>query len=267
MNLTELKPERLVVNQERGEENLRIGDTIAAIVESYDSKNKKVVVRISEFVHGFIQLQKFTYPTVDVEKDGEDLALKSVRGHICKKITAKVIDVLDDRTVELDRSVLMEESMEILRNNIGSIVAATVEAVCSYGIFVDIGGGVRTLIRTSECSKVKYDSIKDFFGIGQLLPKVKILEFDHKTQFFKASIRQAYDEENLIVGSVEKLRICGNGNESLDGGYFVEYNPNTSAGIMDVGAYGMNLKNGEYVWAYIRKFKEKGFRASFISRV
>lgn len=257
-----LKPARLFKMQEMEEGTIRIGDVIPAIVERVDCNKGRAYVRISSIVDGFIRLENFSYPSKYAEGSTAMHELgKDVTGYIYKKIIGKVIDIHEDGLVELDRRQVLQDATEALANNLGAIVEATVESVCKYGIFADIGNGVRTLIHVIECSKCRYDPIEKFFTIGQKLPKVKILDFDPESKFFKASIKQAYERQELTAGSVERVRVCS----FLAGGAYVEFDPATT-GIMDISPEEFwEIEIGSYVWTRIKKNKPQGFKAVFAS--
>lgn len=257
-----LKPARLFKKQGLEADSIRIGDVIPAIVKSVDSNKGNAYVCISDDLSGFIRLENFSYPP---KHDNMDMATnevgKDVTGHIFKRIIGKVIGIHENGLVELDRRQVLEEAINNLANNIGEIVNATVEEICPYGIFADIGNGVRTLIHVTECSNSRYVPIENFFAIGDEIRKVKILEFDSERKFFRTSIKQAYERSMFEPRSVVKVRVCG----FIDGGAFVEFDPATT-GIMDLyQSERERIETGDFVWCRIKKETKKGFKAHFIS--
>ncbi len=257
-----LKPERFYEMQEE----VRIGNLIPGIVERYDYEERRVYVRITPDIMGFIQLDNFKYPPIITEDSmPQDLFPKEVKGYSQKKVIGRVIGIHEGGIVELDRRQILEDATSTIANNlVGTIVTATVEAIISYGIFVDIGNGVLSLIHDKECSKTKYYRMRNFFTVGQTIPKVKILGFDSKTKFFQTSIKQAYERNDPVPGSIVRVRVCTAG--CLTGGRFVEFDPATT-GIMDISPdEDSGLETGDYVWVSIKKIKPKGFCSKFIRK-
>lgn len=252
----EIKPESLYQLKNFGEQ-IRVGDIIPAIYDYYDPISKKVYVHITPLDSGFIRLDNFTCQWEDHSNDDFPSFLK---GHFKKKVIGRVIAIHSDGSIELDRRQIVKDTMDIFRNDIGRIVNATVEDIRPYGIFADIGNGVRSLIHVTECSKLRYFNLDNFFTVGQLLEKVKIISINPENMFLKSSIKQAYHKEPVRTMTVERVRVI----DHVEGGKFVEINPMTT-GIMDIDSSQQSeLKQGSYAFAFIRKFNKKGFRSSFV---
>lgn len=262
--IMDLKPARLYEMQELEAESIRIGDLIPAIVRSADAHKQMAYVSISKNVDGFIRLENFSYPSKhDDISTSKNKVGKDVTGYISKEVIGKVIDIHEDGLIELDRRQVLEYATNTLANNVGGIVTATVETINPYGIFVDIGNGVHTLIHVTECSTRRYDHIEKFFTIEEVLPKVKILSFDPESKLFRASIKQAYERHEFQKESVARVKVCG----FLDGGAFVEFNPATT-GIMDIfPSERQKIEEGSYVLCRIKKNASKGFKAYFVSLI
>ncbi len=256
-----IRPERLYSMTElENKDDLRIGDVIAVILDYYDSESNRLSVTISPQLHGFIQFDNFFYPPLSLTDNAEYHNLpKEVNSTFSKKITAQIVAFHEDGSIELDRRIVMQSAYEKLVNSIGSIVEATVENIHNSGIFVDIGNGVRSLIREKECSSAKYSPFSDFFRIGQIIPKVKILSFDSQTNRFNLSIKRAYERQVLKPYTSERVKVLG----TIPGGRFVEIDPG-NVGIMDVDENTPMLEQGSYVWVCIRKITPKGFRCDFV---
>lgn len=256
-NVMTVKPVRLYKPRNLSFADIKEGDIIPAYATSLDFNEGIIKCNISFNVpNAFIAKENFSFPELPRNFDEENIP-GAIKGLIGKMIVAKVIRKFDDGTIELDRKIVMKDTVEYLSNNIGNTVLATVESIYSYGAFIDLGNGVISLKHISEFSKCKYYDLENLVRVGEQI-KVKLMSFDKDTSRFTVSRKEAYQTQLLTLGSFQRVRVF----EEVPGGAYVEFDPAT-IGIMDVPYY---VKYGEYAMCYIKRNTEKGFKANFISR-
>lgn len=228
-----------------------------------------VVAKVVSYYNGIIKLKVGQMDAVmDLEDinsyDDEAKNSKFVVAQIGKRMLCRIRNKKDN-TLYLERRSVVDETIDYLRENIGSIVPATVEAIEPYGIFVDIGNGVNSLIRVKEVSKSRHYDLSKILEKGEST-NVMILDFDPETSYFEVSRKQAYQMLSLEAGMITEV-ICSHPIED-ETGIFVECDPGHS-GIMDVpekmSAY--DFKDGTKVQAIITKVLDIRFRCDFIGFV
>ena len=237
----------------------KIGDIVPITFVEYDFFTEKISCWLEGYKHQCF-IRDINYYLPEMEKNIDDPLTPVLRRlNINKKIVAKVINIEDDGTLELSRTEVMKEAFEFLKNNVGNDVEATVETIKSYGAFIDIGYGLTSLLKIQDFSRCRYDNLYSHIKVGDVLPKVRILDFDPQTSHFTVSQKDAYHKVQLIPGTIQLVKV----GEKLDSsGYFVEYNPSTT-GIMDT-PNDMYIPEGTYAYVYIKRLRSKGFCSRFL---
>lgn len=228
-----------------------------------------VVAKVISFYNDTIQLQVNNMDAVmdleDINSYDDDLKnAKFAVSQIGKNILARVRNKKDN-TLYLERRSVVDETIDYLRENIGEVVPATVEAIEPYGVFVDIGNGVNSLIRVREVSKSRHYDLTKIIEKGENT-RVKLLDFDPITSYFTISRKQAFENPKIEEGMLTEV-ICSHPIED-ETGIFVECDPGNS-GIMDIpeNMSKYDFEDGTKVQAIITKVLDIGFRCDFIGFV
>jgi small subunit ribosomal protein S1 len=123
---------------------------------------------------------------------------------------------IEGRNVVLSRAALVREEQEVERKEIlsklneGDTLLVSVVKIESFGVFVDIGGGLNALVPNSELSWSRQESARSICAVGDKL-SVKIIRIE--TQGDKpriaASVKQVEgDPWDLSVDRYETGMIC-----------------------------------------------------------
>lgn len=257
-----VKPARLYGQGDLSFDQIKVGNVIPVTVTGYDWEKREVQCNILPEMKAFISERNFDFPEIIVNFVDKDCIPKAIKSHINKQIIAKVIKKHDDGVIELDRRAVVKDTVEYLSSSIGDTVLATIEHIYDYGLFIDLGNGVQSLLHISEISKCRCSNLNKLFRIGEEV-EVKLLSFDRDTSKFKVSRIKAYERKWLKPGSIQQVKVFSN----VKGGAFVEFDPATT-GIMNVPVeLKLHVKCGEYVMCWIKSNKGKGFRANFLAEV
>lgn len=252
-----IKPESLYIRENLKAKDIKEGDIIPITVTEFDYEGSRVCCEISSHVRkAFIRVENFSYP--ELHEFSKTNIPHIISNHIGKQVVAKVVTKGRNGDYELDRKVVMKDTINYLSDNLGTVVVATIDAIRAYGAFIDIGNGVESLLHLSEFSEFRYQELANLFKIGDQI-EVRLLSFNPDTSRFDVSRKHVYQREILPCNSVQLVRILEQLGKEL---VFVEYNPKT-IGIMDFS----NAENfyGKYALCRIKKNTWKGFKADFIS--
>lgn len=249
--LITIQPERLYRPFE-GNANLNIGDIVSATVLDYDYFNRVAYCKVGTKLADIL-FENLNYP----EDNGEH-----IQKLVGKQVVGKITKFHTDNSFEINRKILLQETMDFLSNSIGTIVDATVEAIVPYGVFIDIGNGINSLLPLNAMSKCRYENPYGHFEVGDNV-KVKIINFDPLSKHFTVSRKLAYE----VKFPAEKAIVPVFTSSYLDDkGIYVEYNPATS-GIMDIPS-GLYLPPNVEVYCYVKKvIPSKGFKSTYVCTV
>lgn len=237
-----------------------VGQRVLVQSVYYSRSRRKLYCKIdNKGTMCFIKEENILYPY----KANHEEVSPGISYTVGRQIVAEIEKIHSDDSVELNRAKVMKETIQELSERVGDIVNATIESIASYGLFIDIGNGVQSLLNLSEISTSRYHDLtktKDF-NVGQEI-KVVIKAFDPTTKRFIVSRKDAYERKEFDCQDIIKVRICSPVNEE---GFFVEADPATS-GIMDLPKdyYGPKLKEGDIVVVMIKKHNENGFKSAFL---
>lgn len=256
-----IMPEDMYVRQNLRSRDIKEGDIVSAIVSEYNFDEGKFYCEISSHLKkAFINLKNFMFPEIPSDFDRKDILEK----YIGKQIVAYVTSKGTRGDFELNRKALLNDTTSYLSNHLGDIVTATVTDFGPHEAFIDIGNGVISRINKIEATICKCQNLEELFAVGDQI-KVKLMSFSFITKRFEVSRKKAYERIIFQYGSTQCVRVCGAVPEG--GGVFVEYDP-ANQGIMDIPDT-MNAGEiyGKYAMCFIKKNKEKGFKADFIGIV
>lgn len=215
---------------------------------------------------------------IQAQMDAEDYGiydreqnLKEIYSVVGKLIVARVVSKKGNSLI-LERKSVAEDSIAYLVQHLLYNVEATVQKILDFGLFVDIGNGISTLVHVKELSKNRiflYNQLNKLFKVGDTI-KVKLLEYDPQTLRFNVSRKEAYvklEEKDLPKSSCFVATCYGYVNESKNG-VFIDYDPN-NIGILDIpdDRSPEEFYLGRQVVVSIQKHRKNGFTARFINFV
>ena len=155
----ELKPMELYKAENVSFENINVGDFVVADIYSY--YNNTVIMKVSGID------AKMDLEDIDIFRSFEENR-KFIVSQIGKRIIASVKEK-QDKLLILERNTVVKETYRALKEKIGSNITATVGHITSYGLFMDIGNGVQSLLHISEISKSRFSNLESMFGIGEIM--------------------------------------------------------------------------------------------------
>lgn len=254
-----IKPSRIYPSLYVKTTKLHVGDIIPITILNYNFKQRRLIGTTHlEVSNCFIRDTNFLSYNIPETLSYLDIP-SALKNYNYKKVIAEVVKIYANGMIELDRKRVLTRTTDFLKQKIGSIVTATVENFREYGLFLDIGNGVESLVYLSEISKCHIHDIRNCFKIGEKI-YVKLLSYDSENNHFTVSRKQAYERVTLKPNSIKTVKVFERVNEN---GYFVEYNPATP-GIMDTFENFPEIKAGSNVLVKIKKDTEKGFKANFL---
>lgn len=253
-----VKPVSMYSEKEFLKTDVKKGAIVLATVTQYIPPTLYCEVKGSSAIMNIADIDEFDDETFERRQ-------RTAKTLVGKKLVARVVREVNGQIV-LERRTVMKESRECLEKKVGKVVECTIESFASFGLFVDIGNGVISMIPNVEISKSRYYNLKECFNLGDIL-KVKILNYDIEKGIFIISRKQAYNvmtEESLPYGSIIMVSVRKYVDETKSG-VFVEYDPGNS-GIMDIPDWADpdEFYDGRAVAAIVKAVKpQKGIKVIF----
>ena len=238
--------------------DIKVGDTIEVYIESLEDKKGQLVLshkkaralkawdRVNEaldkkeVIQGYIKSRTKGGMIVDVFGieaflPGSQIDVKPIRDYdvfVGKTMEFQVVKINPEyRNVIVSHKALIEAELEAQKKGIisklqkGQVLEGVVKNICSYGVFIDLGG-VDGLIHITDLSWGRVNDPHDFVEVGQKL-NVVILDFDDEKKRIALGLKQLtphpWDslDPNLKVGDHVKGKVI----VIADYGAFVEIAP------------------------------------------
>ena len=238
--------------------DIKVGDTIEVYIESLEDKKGQLVLshkkaralkawdRVNEaldkkeVIQGYIKSRTKGGMIVDVFGieaflPGSQIDVKPIRDYdvfVGKTMEFQVVKINPEyRNVIVSHKALIEAELEAQKKEIisklqkGQVLEGVVKNICSYGVFIDLGG-VDGLIHITDLSWGRVNDPHDFVEVGQKL-NVVILDFDDEKKRIALGLKQLtphpWDslDPNLKVGDHVKGKVI----VIADYGAFVEIAP------------------------------------------
>ena len=174
-------------------------------------------------------------------------------GKVNRFVQFKVKDVEEDGTAILSRKAVQNEALNWVKNDlkVGDIVTGIVKRVESYGVFIEIGGGVVGLAHIEDLSVARIKSAFERVRIGQKL-EVMVKSIDRTNGKIILSYKELLGtwEENANRFSVgQKTQGIVRETEKHKNGIFIELLPN----LVGMAEYEEGLEYGQKVDVYIKR--------------
>ena len=238
--------------------DIKVGDTVEVYIESREDKKGQLVLshkkaralkawdRVNEaldkkeVIQGYIKSRTKGGMIVDVFGieaflPGSQIDVKPIRDYdvfVGKTMEFQVVKINPEyRNVIVSHKALIEAELEAQKKEIisklqkGQVLEGVVKNICSYGVFIDLGG-VDGLIHITDLSWGRVNDPHDFVEVGQKL-NVVILDFDDEKKRIALGLKQLtphpWDslDPNLKVGDHVKGKVI----VIADYGAFVEIAP------------------------------------------
>jgi len=259
----EVKPMREYEITQAKLEDIRKGDLVVCRLDYIE--DDRLFLSFGKNV--FAEMSIFDFSNQTYEK-----IYKTAKSWIHKKVLGKVVDIREeDDTVILERLSVEDVTLEKIKKDVGIIKYCTVESFYDYGLFVDIGNGIITLIHYTELSKSRWDKFNPDYEKGEEL-RVAVIGYDSDKKRIIVSRKKVFEGSmnnftngKLFIGTCDGW-IDNNGDKSDVIGMFISYDPG-NVGIMDVPKELKDfVQKGDKVYAMFKKFTDKGFCCKYICK-
>lgn len=173
-------------------------------------------------------------------------------GKVNRFVQFKVKDV-ENNVAYLSRKDVQNEALKWVKNdlNVGDIVTGIVKRVESYGVFIEIGGGVVGLAHIEDLSVARIKSAFERVKIGQKL-QIMIKSIDRNNGKIILSYKELLGtwEDNAKKFSVgQKTKGIVRETEKHKNGIFIELLPN----LVGMAEYQEGLEYGQKVNVYVKR--------------
>ncbi len=256
--MIEVKPLRDYISHDIERTKIKVEDVVVAKVVSI--WEHVISLELSNGCKATMSMSDFNSSESDENNENEVVAL------IGQNILARV-KYIDLYSIILERNSVIEETMHVLyckmqaEENLRVCVVKTTR----YGVFVDIGNGIISMIPNKNLSKSRhYNSKKIYFEGDELL--VRIIGYNEITRSFEVSRKAAYGRNLPKVGSIVVV-ICSTPLKD-NTGLYVEFDP-ANSGIMDfpMNMRAKSFKDGEKIVVKVNKIVPQGARCTFVKKV
>ncbi len=230
----------------------------AKLIESWDNIQKGL--DNDEAIEGFVKRRTKGGLIVDVYGietflPGSQIDVKPIRDYdiyVNKPLEIKVIKInYSNDNVVVSHKVLIEKDLEAKKEKIlekleiGQVLEGSVKNMTSFGVFVDLGGGIDGLLHITDISWGRVNHPQDILKLDEKI-KVVVLEYNNKDKRISLGMKQLTEQpwnsldEKLDVGSeVEGLIV-----NVADYGAFLELTPGVE-GLIHVSemSWSQHLRN------------------------
>lgn len=174
-------------------------------------------------------------------------------GKVNKFVQFKVKDVGNNGIAILSRKDVQSEALNWVKKDlsVGDIVTGIVKRVESYGVFIEIGGGVVGLAHIEDLSVARIKSAFERVSIGQKL-EVMVKSIDRESGKIILSYKELLGtwEENADKFDVgQRTKGIVRETEKHKNGIFIELLPN----LVGMAEYVDGLEYGQEVNVYIKR--------------
>ena len=211
----------------------------AKLIESWDNIQKGL--DNDEVIEGFVKRRTKGGLIVDIYGietflPGSQIDVKPIRDYdiyVNKPLEVKVIKInYSNDNVVVSHKVLIEKDLEAKKEKIlekleiGQVLEGSVKNMTSFGVFVDLGGGIDGLLHITDISWGRVNHPQDILKLDEKI-KVVVLEYNNKDKRISLGMKQLTEQpwnsldEKLDVGSeVEGIIV-----NVADYGAFLELTP------------------------------------------
>ncbi len=175
------------------------------------------------------------------------------RNKVHQFVQFKVKEIYNPHQILLSRKNVQKEAIQWIKHDLvpGMVVNGIVKNIRSFGVFVEIGGGIVGLLHIEDISVSRIKSPEERFFIGQKI-HVMIKSIDKEQGKIVLSYKELLGnwEEN-IKQFQEKMVVEGTVKEpdKYKNGIFIELKPN----LVGLAEYKEGLQYGQKVNVYIKK--------------
>lgn len=240
------------------------------IVSTLDENNIQEIIKNQTTLQGIVtqcdkdynlHINLGNYEGIMPRKEIEGINLQSdglpkinlCTGKVNRFVQFKVKDVNETGTVLLSRKAVQNETLDLMKKDmqVGEIVTGIVKRVESYGVFIEIGGGVVGLAHIEDLSVARIKTAFERVKIGQKL-KVMVKSIDRTNGKIILTYKELLGtwEENAKKFEVgQRTQGIVRETEKNRNGIFIELLPN----LVGMAEYVDGLKYGEKVNVYIKR--------------
>ena len=230
----------------------------AKLIESWDNIQKGL--DNDEVIEGFVKRRTKGGLIVDIYGietflPGSQIDVKPIRDYdiyVNKPLNVKVIKInYSNDNVVVSHKVLIEKDLEAKKEKIlekleiGQVLEGSVKNMTSFGVFVDLGGGIDGLLHITDISWGRVNHPQDILKLDEKI-KVVVLEYNNKDKRISLGMKQLTEQpwnsldEKLDIGSeVEGIIV-----NVADYGAFLELTPGVE-GLIHVSemSWSQHLRN------------------------
>lgn len=143
-----------------------LGETIQGYLESFDPVKEIFIVRLGQDVFAKMKLEEFSIqPISETSVNGIPV---DILCRIGQTIRVKVIKA-EPNEVWVSRKENMKYYLEKIKQSQGKITSGNVYSRAPFGVYIDIGEGLRAFIHKFQMSCVKYDDVRNWVHLGARL--------------------------------------------------------------------------------------------------
>lgn len=223
--------------------------TLQGIVEKCDT-DYNLYVKLGNNIEGIIPREEVE--GINVGTDGLP-KVNLCTGKVNKYVQFKIKEVKDEKTVLLSRKDVQKEAMQWLKQDleVGDIVTGIVKRMESYGVFIEIGGGLVGLAHIEDLSIARIKSPFERLKIGQKV-NVMVKSINKQEGRVILSYKELLGtwEENAKQFTVGQKTVgIVRETEKNKNGIFIELMPN----LVGMAEYEEGLEYGQKVDVYIKR--------------
>lgn len=245
-------------------EEMNKGNRVVAQAIYYNSKEKIVICKLSNFVNAILPLQEsfIEEPKPRLRRKAGKIYYPELSSIIGSNIGVYITSYIPELSAfEISRRESMVEAFEEIQE--GKSIYCSVKSMTDKTLFVDCGYGLIGAIYISDSSLNRIRKVSDSFKVGDII-KCKITNVDRLNHQIALSRRLAVEEENItfevgdiVYGRVREQFADPNDIEGQKS-YFFEILPYNLSAVLNTFSDTPTLNYNEELVCYVSRVKEDG---------
>lgn len=228
---------------------LKTGCIMQGLVKKCDA-NYNLYVDFGNDLTGIIPREEVE--AINIDETGfpkPNICISKVNQYVQFKV--KNVDAKDKFI--LSRKEVGQEALEWVKTELkeGMVIKGIVKNIRSYGVFVEIGGGIAGLLHIEDISVARIKSPTERLKVGQKI-NVVVKSIDKKQERIVLSYKELYgtwedniqefEEGSTVIGIAREI-------EKSKNGIFIELKPN----LVGLAEYKDDIEYGQRVSVFIKK--------------
>ena len=234
-------------------------ETVTGRVKSLDINGKRLIVSLGGKMNGILPFNEVTIEELKYIKNIVPIQVEELIKQ--RTIRCKII-AIDGKFIILSRKRNLMEVFDFLSKSTNITFKALVIGTAEFGVFCDIGDGIRALCGKEDISEIHQDPriwVSNGFQSNAVITEIS--NYEHQ---IRISFRKAYDRKDINKFRMNQIIKVKIGDKIINDrgkitGYYCEVTPSIP-GIANLIFRNDEYEIGEVVEAFIQSIDKANYR-------